>query len=89
MPIYDYECLSCKTKETDVFTRSWDEKRKCKACGKIMKRLFPIDSRFYPDIFPAEGIFLEHVSPEGKRFFSKKEMRDYAEEHDLELGALE
>jgi len=48
-----------------------------------------IPSLLVPHVFPAEGIFLEHVSPEGKRFFSKQEMKDYAKKHDLEIGYLE
>lgn len=85
MPIYDFKCPKCKSQKNDVFTQSWDEKVLCDDC-KIEMRKIP--SRFFPDVFPSEGIHLKHVSSEGKTFYSKKEMRKYAKENDLELGAL-
>ena len=86
MPIYDYVCPKCKKKKIDVFKKSWEEEELCEECKAPMEKLvsgFPV-----PHVFPAEGIFLEHVSPNGKRFYSKKEMQQYAKENDLELGAL-
>ena len=88
MPIFDYKCPSCGRKEKDVFVHKFDETVKCKQCHANMSRLFPADSRFKPKVFPKEGIYLEHVSAKGKRFFSEREMKDYAKKHDLELGAL-
>ena len=84
MPIYDFKCLKCGKEKKDVFTRSWEEIVKCE-CGKEMQK---VPSRFMPDVFPAEGLHLEHVSPEGKTFHSKKEMRQYEKDHNVELGAL-
>lgn len=86
MPIYDYKCPSCDETQKDVFVHNWDTKITCK-CGKTMQKL--ISTGIAAKVFPSDGIFLEHVSPEGKRFYSKKEMQDYAKKHDLELGALE
>ena len=85
MPIYDFICPACKTKQKDVFVKSWEEVIKCK-CGKQMNKL---PSLFIANTWPMDGIYLEHVSPEGKTFHSKKEMKEYAKTNDLELGALE
>lgn len=87
-PIYDFQCLECNKREIDVFVHSWDDEITCKECGsKKMTKLysgFPV-----PHIFPKDGIFLTNVSAKGKLFHSKKEMRKYAKDHDLELGALD
>ena len=85
MPIYDFQCPKCKLIVKDVFTKHWDQKEVCKKCKEIMEK---IPSRFFPDVFPNGGIHLEHVSAEGKTFYSKGEMRKYAKKYDLELGAL-
>lgn len=85
MPIYDLICPKCKKRKLDVFAKSWEDRGQCDDC-KVNMDIIP--SLFTPDVFPAEGIFLEHVSPNGHRFYSKKEMQLYAKEHDLELGAL-
>jgi len=84
MPIYDYSC-ECGKKKRDEFVHSWDTVIHCE-CGKVMTRDFCI--RFREHVFPAEGIHLKHVEPNGRTFFSKKEMIRYAREKDLELGAL-
>lgn len=85
MPIYDFKCPACGAIKKDVFTRSWEEIVMCE-CGEEMSKIpsFPVSH-----VFPADGVFLEHVSPEGKLFHSKQEMREYAKEHDLEIGYLE
>ena len=85
MPIYDFKCPECKKEKKDEFVASWDTKVTCE-CGTLMDKQFPLG--FFPDVFPSDGIFLEHVSAKGKRFFSKKEMKQYAKENDLELNAL-
>ncbi len=85
MPIYDFKCQKCGSVKKDVFTRSWEEIILCE-CESVMEK---IPSLAAPHIFPPEGIFLEHVSPEGKLFHSKQEMRDYAKKHDIEIGYLE
>lgn len=86
MPIFDYRCKNCEKEMLDVFVPKWDTLVTCKYCGREEQEKIP--SRFLAAIFPNGGIFLEHVSPEGKTFYSKKEMREYATKHDLELGAL-
>lgn len=85
MPIYDFKCSSCDATRSDVFTKSWEELIYCTSCGQVMKKT---PSIFVADTFPSDGIHLEHVCPEGKTFHSKQEMRKYAKDNDLELGAL-
>ena len=84
MPIYKYVCKFCGfTKEEFVF--SWDTPIKCDNCDNEMAKH---PSIFKVDVFPPEGIHLKHVSPTGETFHSKSEMKRYAKEHDIELGAL-
>jgi len=85
MPVYDFRCPKCKKIKKDVYLPRWDMGQKCE-CGEDMTKL---PSLIAPHIFPADGIFLEHVSSTGERFHSKKEMKDYAKKHDLEIGYLE
>ena len=84
MPIFDYKCSNCGKVEVDVLVRDKNEIPVC--CSKTMNKKagFP---RIY--VFPSEGIHLKHVSKEGKTFYSKKEMKDYAKANNLILGALE
>ncbi len=86
MPIYDYECTVCDAKKTDEFVTHWDAKIRCPECNSIMKRQFPLT--FVPDSFPKFGLFLKHVEAQGKTFHSKSELKRYARDHNLELGAL-
>ena len=86
MPIFNFRCKNCKKEAKDVFTKSWDAAVACKKCGSVDMEKIP--SRFLADVFPNGGIHLEHVSSEGKTFHSKGEMRKYAKENNLELGAL-
>lgn len=86
MPIYDFKCSSCGGRKNDVFVPSYDDIVRCPQCGAPMSKLVP--TGVVGKVFPANGIFLEHVSPKGKRFFSTEEMRRYEREHDVELGAL-
>lgn len=86
MPIFNYTCPKCKKKKIDEFVRSWDDDVRCEDCDVVMIKSysgFPV-----PHVFPSEGIFLEHVSANGHLFHSKAEMKQYAKDHDLELGAL-
>ena len=85
LPIFDYKCPKCSKEKKDVFMKSWESIQFCIDCEIAMEK---IPSLFMVDLFPKGGIFLEHVSSEGKTFYSKGEMRKYAKEHDLELGAL-
>ena len=86
MPIYDYECIECGADRKDEFVHSWESVVLCENCGSEMNRKFPDSFVFQP--WPADGLFLKHVCPEGKTFMSKRELQSYAKEHDLELGAL-
>lgn len=83
MPTYDFCCKRCGKKLNDVFQRMSEAKPKC--CGKDMESIPGLCSAY---VFPAEGIYLEHVSATGKTFHSRKEMVIYAREQNLELGAL-
>ncbi len=87
MPVFEYKCPSCDRKEEEYFkTHKKIKKRiKCVQCGAMMVRLF---SLFKADVFPREGVYLEHVSAEGKIFYSKKEMVRYAHNNNLDLGYL-
>ncbi len=86
MPIYDFLCSTCGRKKPDEFVHKVDAEVKCVQCGAVMKRLFP--NKVNIQVFPSDGVFLEHVSAEGKRFFSKGEMRRYEIDNDVELGHL-
>jgi putative FmdB family regulatory protein len=85
MPIYDLKCPSCNHILRNEYRRSPDEKIKCPRCRALTKRLV---CSFSPHVFPSEGIFLEHASPEGKRFFSKREMREYEKKTGSMIGML-
>ncbi len=85
MPVYDYNC-TCGVTKHDEFVTHWESEVKCDKCGELMKRQFPL--RFAIDMLPKDGLFLKHVCPEGKTFHSKSELKRYAREHKLELGAL-
>lgn len=86
MPTFDYICDRCGDCKTDEFVKRTNDVMVCSNCNNNMRRLFP--SRTTVHTFPAEGIFLEHVSAEGKTFYSKSEMKRYARDNNLELGAL-
>ena len=89
MPVFDFKCPGCELKKDDVFVHRHDAVVKCTRCGAQMKRLFTTSAKFVAaDVFPAEGVHLEHVSPEGHTFHSKQEMRDYEREHNVTLGYL-
>ena len=80
-------CPNCGKKDIDVLLLNRKELHKCTRCGAYMKCLFP--TSFNPHVWPSEGIYLEHVCPEGKRFYSKKEMKEYAKNNNLEIAMLE
>ena len=89
MPVYDMKCPQCNHKVDDVFLHKHDDKIKCKRCGAILKRLISRSSRFIGvNCFPNEGVFLEHVCPEGRRFHSKKEMQDFEKKTGTMIGML-
>ena len=77
MPAYDYICPKCKVRKDYIVVTSMDDAVECDDCKVNMDRQFPCNSTFGAHAFPADGIFLEHVSPTGKLFHSKDEMRDF------------
>lgn len=84
MPVYDFKCTICGKFKLNELTLSWEEKVLC--CGEPMLREFPLTTNVYS--FPSEGITLEHVGPKPVTFHSKSEMRRFAKDKNLELGAL-
>jgi len=86
MPVFDYLCPKCGYRKDDVYVHRYYNLISCDKCMATMQKLVP--NKVTVQCFPSEGIYLEHVGPKGKRFYSKKEMIRYANEHDLELGAL-
>jgi hypothetical protein len=90
MPVYDFRCPECERIKKDVFKHHWKDEELCTMHGRDYRVVMEkIPSLMIPHVFPADGIFLEHVSSTGKRFFSKKEMKDYARKNDLEIGYIE
>lgn len=89
MPVYDYKCSKCnRTIEVFVQRRDVAVAVLClgkSGCGGTMTQLPAIPNMH---LFPEGGIHLKHVCPGGKTFHSKNEMRKYAVENNLELGAL-
>ena len=87
MPRYDYDCPKCNHKEIDVII-SWDKSDGllCSVCGSILLKRVSVGVA--ADIFPSSGIFLEHVSEDGKRFYSKQEMRDFEKRYGMTIGML-
>ena len=84
MPVYDYSC-TCGTILRDEFVRNRNDTVSCPKCRLSMNRRPAVsNARFWP----AEGLYLEHVSPTGETFHSEAELRLYAKQHNLELGAL-
>lgn len=87
MPLYEYKCDACDFDDSEI--RDVDDRnlpKICSKCGCEMRRVYSFSGGI--DVFPADGIFLEHVSPDGKRFFSKQEMKDYEKKHDMTIGML-
>ena len=86
MPIFDYKCPCCGVKKDNVFVHKYDKVIKCTNCRATMKKLVP--TGIAGVCFPSEGIFLEHVSPTGKTFHSKKEMHEYEVKNGMEIDCL-
>jgi putative FmdB family regulatory protein len=86
LPIFDYHCDACGKDVIDEFVHHWDSVVKCPKCGTVMTKL--VVTRIVADTFPTDGVFLENVSAEGKRFYSKREMKNYARDNKLQLGYL-
>ena len=87
MPLYEFICNNCGRESSDIlpFSKS-NSIKKCLSCGAFMMRKISIG--VHVDVFPAEGIHLEHVSADGKTFYSKQEMRQFENEHDVTIGML-
>ncbi len=80
LPTFDYKCESCQNREDDEFVVRYDDKVICSKCGNIMTKI-----PCFPNVitFPLGGVYLEHVSPDGKKFHSKQEMLKYEKSHDI------
>ncbi len=87
MPIYEFQCGRCKKIEEKFFKKIEEspEGPVCGSCNFIMKFVISQPGK---DIFPFEGVTLEHVESTPKHFKSYSEMKKYAKEHDMELGAV-
>jgi len=84
LPIFDYQCPKCDATE-EHFVRKHDDLVQCSECFVSMSKMPAVPNMH---LFPEGGIHLKHVCAGGKVFHSKNEMKKYAKEHDLELGAL-
>jgi hypothetical protein len=81
MPLMDYKCLKCNKKETLFFWPT--EARVAPECCMTM-----VEDWSRSNVLLDHPVTLNHVEWQPKTFQTKKEMRDYAREHKLELGAL-
>lgn len=86
MPVFDYICGDCKKKLENEYVVHYKDDVICPRCKTKMNKLFP--NKMSHGCFPNGGVHLEHVSPNGETFHTKKEMSDYAKKNNLELGAL-
>jgi hypothetical protein len=87
MPRFDFKCPDCDSIKTDVYVKKAGCWIKCKCGCRKMIRLLSRIGRV--DVFPANGVYLEHVSAKGKTFYSKHEMRQFEKENKMELHYLE
>ena len=102
MPLFDYRCDDCGLVK-EYFVHRHDAKIMCPDCNAISPEDFAPHATVFPDkifmvklftgtpavhVFPNGGIHLKNVCAGGKTFHSRNEMKRYANEHDLELGAL-
>ena len=83
MPTYDFKCQTCGKRLDNQFQPMSADNPEC--CGEKMETVPGLCNGY---VFPAEGITLEHVASTPQTFYSKKEMVNYANKHNLELGAL-
>ena len=83
MPTYDFKCLKCGKRLDDQFQSIKADNPIC--CGVEMDTVPGLCSGY---VFPAEGITLTNVEAQPKTFHSTKEMVNYANKNNLELGAL-
>lgn len=87
MPIYVFKCNRCKKVFEEFFRRIEENPQGpvCAHCNFITKQIVAQPGR---DIFPPEGVTLEHVEATPRHFKSYGEMKRYAKDHDMELGAV-
>lgn len=85
MPIFDYRCSKCGHVIRDVLVPVYKEPVDCIRCACVMYKLPAVPNMH---LFPIDGVHLKHVCPGGKTFHSKNEMKQYARENNLDLGAL-
>jgi putative FmdB family regulatory protein len=85
MPIFDFRCDTC-AKTEEHFVHHHEAIIVCKTCGATKTKLFTSTPAVH--VFPNGGIHLKNVCAGGKTFYSQGEMKRYAREHNMELGAL-
>ena len=85
MPIFDYEC-DCGNVKKDQYVHRYDARILCFECGGAMKKM--VATGIGASVFPQDGVFLEHVGPDGKLFHSKDEMRDFEKKTGTTIGML-
>lgn len=92
MPLYDFKCVKCDN-ITEVFC-SYDDSinKPPECCETKMIRIITLTQKRLQQMsgitFPTNGLILEHLPGGPKHFKTQDQMRKYAIEHDLELGAL-
>ena len=86
MPIFDFKCPECGKIVKDEFVHKHDATVPCPVCKVRMQKMFV--NTFVVDVFPKDGVYLEHVSSTGETFHSKKKMREYERKNNVELGYL-
>lgn len=87
MPVFDYKCNNCNITKRDELVKKAGQHVKCDQCKGKMIRLIP--SNVQGRVFPANGVYLEHVSATGQTFHSRKEMRQFEKKNKMELHYLE
>lgn len=85
MPLYDYRCQQCSA-NFEEFVHNKDDVVKCDFCKSVATRQFP--STIEVHSFPPEGLTLDNLPGGPVNFKNKTELRAYAKQHNLELGAL-
>ncbi len=85
MPIFDYKC-ECGNVTRNKRVTDPDEKVHCINCDIWMTKMIP--TGIGASVFPQDGVFLEHVGPDGKLFHSKDEMRDFEKKTGTTIGML-
>ena len=93
---YLYQCPQCKAKVEKV-RKMADRRKPVKCdCGGDMGLIFSLPSvvlwppgpRSGQYHRPHGGFHLEHVEPEGRTFYSKRELKDYCKTTGMKVGAL-